>query len=138
MRTFTIIAGAGFIMLGTIGLAQAQYSGTPNSPFPYAAPNEIQVINGVPCRTILDPGSNQRIPIQCATPSGMVGMSGPIGTEPMATGSVRMAPGVPLSGTPESPFPYAAPNEVMLINGVPCRTVLVPETNQRVPVECVR
>ncbi|MGO4386695.1 hypothetical protein AB4Y85_04090 [Microvirga sp. 2YAF29] len=138
MKTLTILAGTGFMMLGTIGLAQAQFSGTPNSPFPYAAPNEVQIINGMPCRTILESGTNQRIPIQCATPSGLVGVSGPIGMEPMATGSVRVAPGVPLSGTPDSPFPYATPNEVRMINGVPCRTVLVPETGQRVPVECLR
>ena len=43
-----------------------------------------------------------------------------------------------LSSTPGSPFPYAAPNEVQIINGMPCRTVLVEGTNTRVPVECVR
>lgn len=136
MKVFSILVGSGFIVLGTLGTSQAQVSGTPNSPFPYAAPNEVQIINGVPCRTMLESGSNQRIPIQCATPNGMVGISPPM--EPTATGSVRVAPGVPLSGTPNSPFPYATPNEIRMINGVPCRTVLVPETNQRVPVECVR
>ena len=137
VKTFTILAGTGFIMLGTIGLAQAQLSGTPNSPFPFAAPNEVQIIDGMPCRTILESGSNQRIPIQCATPSGMVGISPPM--EPTATGSVRVAPEVPLTGTPNSPFPYATPNEVRMINGVPCRTMLIPGTSAaRVPVECLR
>ncbi|MBF9233799.1 hypothetical protein [Microvirga alba] len=137
MKTLTILAGAGFMMLGTIGLAQAQVSGTPNSPFPLAAPNEVQIINGIPCRTILQSETNQRIPIQCATPSGMVGI-GTISSEPMTTGSTTPSSGAPLSGTPNSPFPLAASNEVMIINGLACRTLLVPETQQRVPVECVK
>ncbi|WP_445502193.1 hypothetical protein [Microvirga sp. G4-2] len=137
MKRFTFIASAGLIMLGSIGLAQAQVSGTPNSPFPDAAPHEVQIINGVPCRTVLDHGTNQRIPVQCAGPSGMIGM------EPATTGSIFAAPapgipGAPISGTPASPFPNAAPHEIRVINGVPCRTVLVPGTDQRVPVECAR
>ncbi len=136
MKTLTILAGTGFMILGAFGPAQAQVSGTPGSPFPFAAPNEVQIINGVPCRTMLDRGSNERIPVQCATPAGMVGISPPM--EPATTGSVRMAPDVPLTGTPGSPFPYATPNEVRMINGVPCRTMLVPGTNARVPVECLR
>lgn len=135
MKTFTMIASAGLMMLGTLGFAQAQVSGTPASPFPNAAPHEIRWINGVPCRTVLDHGSNQRIPVQCAGPAGMVGM------DPAATGSIMMAPapgvaGAPVSGTPGSPFPNAAPHEIRWINGVPCRTVLVPGTEERVPVEC--
>jgi hypothetical protein len=63
LKTATIIASAGLMMLGTLGLAQAQTSGTPGSPFPNAAPHEVQMINGVPCRTILDRESNQRIPV---------------------------------------------------------------------------
>jgi len=127
------------MMLGTLGFAQAQTSGTPGSPFPEAAPNEIRIINGVPCRTVLDHGTNQRIPVQCAAPGGMIGM------DPTTTGSVLVAPapgvvagvpGAPVSGTPASPFPNAAPHEIRWINGVPCRTVLVPGTEARVPVEC--
>lgn len=134
MKTATIIASAGLMMLGTLGLAQAQTSGTPGSPFPNAAPHEIQTINGVPCRTILDRASNTRIPVQCASSAGMIGM------DPMTTGSVLVAPAAraPVSGTPASPFPTAAPHEIRTINGVPCRTVLVPGTEQRVPVECAR
>lgn len=134
MKTATIIASAGLMMLGTIGLAQAQTSGTPGSLFPNAAPHEVQTINGVPCRTILDRESNTRIPVQCASPAGIVGM------DPMTTGSVLVAPAAraPISGTPASAFPTAAPHEIRMINGVPCRTVLVQGTDQRVPVECAR
>jgi hypothetical protein len=122
------------MMLGTLGLAQAQTSGTPGSPFPNAAPHEIQTINGVPCRTILDRESNTRIPVQCAVPTGMVGM------DPMTTGNVLVTPvpGAAVSGTPASAFPTAAPHEIRMINGVPCRTVLVQGTDTRVPVECAR
>ena len=67
MKKFAIFAGAGLMALGTIGTASAQpYSGTPNSPFPHAAPHEIRVINGVPCRTVYDYQSKSRIPVACA------------------------------------------------------------------------
>jgi len=135
LKSFAFIAGAGFIMLGTFGFAQAQVSGTPASPFPDAAPHEIRTINGVPCRTVLDRESGARIPVQCASPTGMVGM------DPTSTGSILMGPragGAPISGTPNSAFPNAAPHEIRVINGVPCRTVLVQGTNERVPVECAR
>jgi hypothetical protein len=104
------------------------------SPFPYAAPHEVDVINGVPCRTILDQSTGQRVPIQCATSAGVVGM------DPTTTGSIIAGPppGARASGTPVSPFPYAARHEVRTINGVPCRTVLVEGTDKRVPVECAR
>lgn len=134
MKSFTVLAGAGVVVLGTLGLAQAQTSGTPVSPFPDAAPHEIRIINGVPCRTVLDHGSNQRIPVQCAGSAGMIGM------DPVATGSIMVAPapGVPVAGPPYAAFPNAAPHEIRVINGVPCRTVLVPGTDERVPVECAR
>jgi hypothetical protein len=142
VKTLTILAGTGFIILGALGSAQAQVSGTPNSPFPYAAPNEVQIINGMPCRTVLDRGSNQRIPIQCAGPSGVVGLAPDMapGMEPMTTGSILPAPvpGGAVSGTPGSLFPYAAPHEISYINGMVCRTVLIPGTSSRVPVECAR
>lgn len=132
MKTLSIMAGAGLMLFGSIGMAQSQTSGTPNSPFPDAAPNEVEIINGVPCRTILDQGTNRRIPIQCATSAGMVGM------EPTMTGSILAGPraGAPISGSPGSLFPNAAPHEIRIINGVPCRTVLIPGSNERVPVEC--
>jgi len=134
MKALTLIASTGLMVLGTIGLAQAQTSGTPGSPFPNAAPHEIQTVNGMPCRTVLDRESNQRIPVLCATSAGMVGM------DPTTTGSVLVGPasGAPVSGTPGSAFPNAAPHEIRTINGIPCRTVLVPGTEQRVPVECAR
>ncbi|HEV2564903.1 MAG TPA: hypothetical protein VGU19_07440 [Microvirga sp.] len=134
MKALTLIAGTGLMVLGTIGSAQAQTSGTPSSPFPNAAPHEIRTINGVPCRTILDRESNQRIPVQCASSAGIVGM------DPTTTGSVLVGPpaGAPASGTPASAFPTAAPHEIRVINGIPCRTVLVQGTDQRVPVECAR
>lgn len=139
MKILTIVAGTGLALIGTLGVAQAQTSGTPGSPFPHAAPHEIQTINGVPCRTVLDRANNQRIPVQCATSAGMVGM------DPTTTGSILVGPasgaptaGAAVSGTPNSAFPTAAPHEIRVINGVPCRTVLVPGTEQRVPVECAR
>jgi hypothetical protein len=129
---FTIITTAGLISLGSTSMAQAPLSGTPSSPFPYAAPHEIELINGVPCRTVLIEGTDQRVPVACATSAGLVGM------DPTTTGSVfsGRSAGVPISGTPASPFPYAAPHEIQTINGVPCRTVLIEGTDQRVPVAC--
>jgi hypothetical protein len=33
---------------------------------PYAAPHEIRTVNGVPCRTVLDPNNRDtRIPVAC-------------------------------------------------------------------------
>jgi hypothetical protein len=138
MRKAAVLVGAGLIALGGIGAVEAQQpnpiQGTPGSLFPDAAPNEVQIINGVPCRTIYDYGTKERVPVQCVGPRGMVGMN------PAVTGSIRggVTTGVPASGTPASPFPYATPDEIRIINGVPCRTVLVEGTNQRVPVECAR
>ena len=43
----------------------------------------------------------------------------------------------PIQGTPGSIFPYAAAHEIRMINGVPCRTILV-DGITRVPVECAR
>ena len=132
MRMLSIVASAGFIALSGLGGAQAQTApvqGTPGSPFPYATPNEIQVINGVPCRTMYDRQFKTRVPIACA---GDVAVRR---VDVTTTGSA--ATGVPISGTPGSLFPYARPEEIRMINGVPCRTVLV-EGNTRVPVECAR
>jgi hypothetical protein len=134
MGKLTIAAGVAVLALGSLGSAHAQVSGTPGSPFPDAAPHEVQMFNGVPCRTVLDKGANRRVPVQCATSGGMMGLNpattGSVLVGPMATGSV--------SGTPSSAFPTAAPHEIRVINGVPCRTVLVPGTDERVPVECAR
>ncbi len=47
--------------------------------------------------------------------------------------------GAPVSGTPASPFPYAAPHEIRTVNGVPCRTVLNPnDRDTRIPVACAQ
>jgi hypothetical protein len=135
MRELTALIGAGFMTFGGFAGALAQpnpIDGTPGSLFPYATPGEVQIINGVPCRTVLSAG-NVRVPIQCA---------GPVATgtfEPSATGSVRVeeGPAQAISGTPGSLFPYATPGEIRIINGVPCRTVLV-DGNVRVPVACAR
>jgi hypothetical protein len=43
----------------------------------------------------------------------------------------------PIQGTPGSLFPYAAPHEVMTVDGMACRTVHDSTTNSRVPVACV-
>jgi hypothetical protein len=135
MRILTTAAGVACLALGALGSAQAQVSGTPTSPFPDAAPHEIRTINGVPCRTVLDKGTNTRVPVQCAAQGGMMGLS------PAMTGSIMNSAPVTtgaVSGTPGSAFPNAAPHEIRTINGVPCRTVLVPGTDERVPVECAR
>jgi hypothetical protein len=136
MRTLTVLIGAGVMTLQGLATAQAQpnpIQGTPGSIFPYAAPNEVQIINGVPCRTVLVRGTNTRVPVECA---GAVAT----GTfDPSTTGGIRVeAPsGRAISGTPGSLFPHATPNEIRIINGVPCRTVLV-QGNTRVPVECAQ
>jgi hypothetical protein len=135
MKTVAIFTGIGLATLTGLATAHAQpnpIQGTPNSLFPYAAPHEVQIINGVPCRTVLVNGTT-RVPVQCA---------GAVATEnfePSTTGSVRVGPGTgrAVSGTPDSLFPYAAPHEVQIINGVPCRTVLV-NGSYRVPVECAQ
>ena len=131
MRMLSIVASAGFIALSGLGGAQAQTApvqGTPGSPFPYATPNEIQVINGVPCRTIYDRQFKTRIPIACA---GDVAVRR---VDVTTTGSA--ATGVPISGTPGSLFPYARPEEIRMINGVPCRTMYDRQLGTRIPVAC--
>lgn len=146
MKKLAIFAGAGFLALGAIGSASAQpvpNSGTPGSPFPYAAPHEIRTINGVPCRTILDPNTRDtRIPVACAG-QAVSGVAAPLPAgDVVSTGSIVPAPGAPMmggnvSGTPGSAYPYAAPHEVRTVNGVPCRTVLDPNTRDtRIPVDC--
>ena len=43
----------------------------------------------------------------------------------------------PISGTPGSLFPDAAPHEIRYFNGVPCRTILDPSNrNSRIPIAC--
>ncbi|HEX2552157.1 MAG TPA: hypothetical protein VHL98_00550 [Microvirga sp.] len=130
MKSFAVLAGAGAMILGSLGVAAAQssaISGTPASPYPYAAPHEIR--DG--CRTVHVEGTTTRVPVDCA--------------EPLSTGSVVTAPAQPMapamgvtgpasSGTPGSAFPYAAPHEIR--DG--CRTVHVEGTTTRVPADCVR
>lgn len=135
MKTVPTLLSVCFMTFGGLAV-QAQpnpIQGTPNSLFPNAAPNEVQIINGVPCRTVFVQGANMRVPVECA---------GPVATgtfDPGTTGSIRVEEptGRAISGTPGSLFPDAAPNEIRIINGVPCRTVLV-EGNARVPVACAR
>jgi hypothetical protein len=145
MKRIALIAGAGLMALSGIGTAVAQpASGTPSSPFPYAAPHEIHWINGVPCRTVYDQTAKTRIPVACAGPmAGAAAVPMAMDADVVATGSIAPAPvgpmmGAPVSGTPGSPFPYAAPHEIRTVNGVPCRTILDPQTNTRVPVACAQ
>jgi hypothetical protein len=142
MKKFAIFAGAGFMVLGGMGAALAQpspISGTPGSLFPEAAPHEIRIINGVPCRTVLDPNTRDtRIPVACA---GQVsGVAVPMAGDVVTTGSIAPAPVGPMMGAPVpmgSPDPYAAPHEIRTVNGVPCRTVLDPNNRDtRIPVAC--
>ncbi|MGF9761245.1 hypothetical protein AAII07_39250 [Microvirga sp. 0TCS3.31] len=68
MRTLAIITGIGLVMFTGLAAVQAQpnpIQGTPDSLFPYAASHEVQIINGVPCRTLLVNGS-YRVPVECA------------------------------------------------------------------------
>ena len=129
MKTLSIIAATGLMTLCAIGSAQAQASGTPYSPFPNTAPHEIRIVSGVPCRTVLDRDSGIRIPVECAVPTDVIGM------DPASTGGVRVAPPY---GIPASDFPDAAQDEIRVINGFSCRTVLIEETGERVPADCVR
>jgi len=129
VRTLSVIAVASLMALGSVNFAQAQVSGTPTSPFPDAAPHEIRIINGVPCRTVLDRNSGVRIPVQCAGPDGVIGI------DPAATGNIPVPP--PYGMLPYG-FPGAGPNEIEIINGFKCRTEFVEETGERLPVDCVR
>ena len=56
MQKLVLLTSISFGML--IGVATAEplpqpnrIQGTPGSLFPYAAPHEIKIINGIPCRT---------------------------------------------------------------------------------------
>lgn len=135
MKTFAVLAGAGLMALGFAGAVQAQApaSGTAASPFPYAAPHEVETVNGQQCRTVYDDRSQRRVPVECVGAAGagtaMVAPA-PRMVAPQTTGAV--------SGTAASPFPYAARHEVETINGRQCRTVYDDRSQKRVPVECVQ
>jgi hypothetical protein len=135
MKMSIVLTSAALITLGGIGLAVAQphpVRGTPGSPFPYAAAHEVQMINGVPCRTMYDRQLHTRVPIACAgdVPVARVDVA--------TTGSTRaaVASGVPVAGTPNSLFPYAAAHEIRMFNGVPCRTMYNRQLHTRVPIAC--
>jgi hypothetical protein len=144
MQKLLILTSSGLMALGGVAFAQSQpnaIQGTPSSIFPHATSSEVLIVNGVPCRTALIQGSNIRVPVAC---TGPVGSGVGIG-DPLATGSVRPTTTVraspaaaPVSGTPGSVFPHATSGEVMIINGVPCRTALIQGSNIRVPVACTR
>ncbi|MGO4526547.1 hypothetical protein AB4097_16990 [Microvirga sp. 2MCAF35] len=121
MKTLSVAAITVFMTFGSVSFAQAQGSETLYSPFPDAAPHEIRVINGVPCRTILDRNSGARIPVQCAGPT--------------ATGNIPVSPPY---GLPPYGFPGVVPSEIQIINGFKCRMEFIEETGERLPVECVR
>lgn len=68
MRNQGIFVAGALMALAGLNSAHAQpnpIQGTSNSLFPYAAPNEVQIINGVPCRTVLVDGT-YRVPVECA------------------------------------------------------------------------
>ena len=68
MKILTMLIGGALTACAGFAFAQSQpnpIQGTPNSLFPYAAPNEVQIINGVPCRTVLVDGT-YRVPVECA------------------------------------------------------------------------
>lgn len=133
MRMFGIVLSASFFALSGLAGAQAQTApvqGTPEFFFPHAGPHEVEVINGVPCRTMYDRQFKTRIPIACAgdVPVHRVDVT--------TTSSTAAATGVPIAGTPGSLFPYARPDEIRMINGVPCRTMYDRQFKTRVPIAC--
>jgi hypothetical protein len=135
MTVYSIVSSVGLLALSGIGAAHAQTAvvqGTPGSPFPHAMRHEIQMINGVQCRTMYDRQLRVRVPVACA---GTVSVPR---VEVTATGSTQAgaAAGVRLTGTPGSLFPYAMPHEIQMISGVPCRTMYDPQRRARVPVAC--
>ena len=88
MHKLVILTSACLVALGGVAAAQSlpqpnRVQGTPGSIFPYATPQEIKIINGVPCRTVLTAGAGRRVPVACA---GRIaaGAGGPL-----TTGSVR-------------------------------------------------
>jgi len=69
MKRIAMLAGAGFMALASIAPAAAQpnpIQGTPDSLFPYAAPHEVMVVDGVACRTVIDGTTKLRVPVACA------------------------------------------------------------------------
>jgi hypothetical protein len=69
MSMLPIVASASLVALSALAGAQAQTApirGAPGSPFRYAAPNEVQIINGVPCRTMYDRHLGTQVPVACA------------------------------------------------------------------------
>ena len=54
----------------------------------------------------------------------------------MALSGIGTAVAQPVSGTPDSLFPHAAPHEIRWINGVPCRAVYDHSSKTRIPVAC--
>ena len=132
MRTFTLLISAGLMTLGGIMLAQAQgnpVQGSPGSAFPHAARHEVQMIGGVPCRTVLVKGTHTRVPVECA------GQATTGTFDPNVAGGIHVE-AASASVMSHSPFPHAARHELQVINGAVCRTILVKGTNTRVPVEC--
>ncbi|WP_046862043.1 hypothetical protein [Microvirga massiliensis] len=139
MKFLAVFAGAGLMALGTVGAAGAQpLSGTPNSPFPYAAPHEIQMINGRACRTVYDYRTQSRVPVACVEPVTTASIMHMHPSRRMMAVETTGSVGTAKSGTPNSPFPYAAPHEVQTISGRTCRTVYDYRTQSRVLVECVQ
>jgi hypothetical protein len=98
MTKLLLLACTGFVALGSSAWAQSEpnpIQGTPSSLFPTAAANEVEIINGVPCRTVLIPGENRRVPVECR--------------EPTTTGSIggRIIYSSPQPDAPVAPYPGA-------------------------------
>jgi len=127
MRNSIVLTSAALLVLGGTGAAQAQQ----NAAFPHAARHEVQMINGIPCRTMLVKGTHTRVPVECAGQSTMRTF------DPTVTGGIHIQP-ADAATMAATPFPNAARHEVQIINGVPCRTVLLKGTTTRVPVECAQ
>ena len=62
IKSFVVLAAGLVAISGMSALAQTgSVSGTPSSPYPYAAPHEIR--GG--CRTVLLQGTTSRAPVNC-------------------------------------------------------------------------
>ncbi len=126
MKIFAVLAAVLVAISGMSALAQTgSVSGTPSSPYPYAAPHEIR--DG--CRTINIQGTTSQAPVDCAEPPA-TGSIEAAPAQPVGRGTVRSAPAA--SDILSSADPYAAPHEIR--GG--CRTVLLQGTTSRAPVNC--
>ncbi len=124
IKSFAVLAAGLVAISGMSALAQTvSVSGTPSSPYSYAAPYGIR--DG--CHTVNIQGTISRAPADC-TEAPSTGRIGAAPAQPLSQGTVMSAPAV--SDIPSFAYPFAAPHEIR--GG--CRTVLLQGTTSRAPV----